>query len=52
MPVPHAAPIQQYHEFTNKPALDTCMSSYQQMSAALYVLLEAEPCFEFDLSVQ
>ena len=48
---PHAAPTQQQHNFPHKPAVDTCSSSYQQMSATLHVLLEAELSVQGDVAV-
>ena len=47
---PHTDPIQQQHDFPHKPALNTCMSSCQQMSTPICVLLKADPCLEDDVA--
>ena len=42
--------VQQQHEFLNKSALVTCRFNFKQISAALHVLLEAEPSLEGDVA--
>ena len=43
---PQTDPIQQQHEFPDKPALNSCRFRCQQMSTPLQVLLEADPRLE------
>ena len=47
---PHTDPIQQQHNFPQKPVLDTCRSHLQQMSTPLHVLLKADPSLEGDVA--
>ena len=46
----HTKPIQQQHDFSHKPAVDTCRPRCQQMSTPLDVLLKADPCLEGDVA--
>ena len=48
--VPHTDPIQQQHEFPDKPTLDIFRSMCQQMSAPLYLFLKAYLSLEDNLA--